>query len=191
MVVTHNKLAPSLLARAHKGQTHQGNDGWPYKSTRYPSGQYRWKRVRESRSRSRSRSRGRRMRSPRRSYPKRMVVRREPRVLHVTAFTKENTGDPDYEYTYRVRTTRKQQPAVIRAIKKCMKDHFCDVQVCHRKGHKVNEFAIYSTGPEEGLSQELKRLADMGFYSPFALKVRGGEFDWYRFKRVKEIPASC
>ena len=179
-MVTHNKLAPSLSARAHKGQTRRGNDGRAYKSTRYPSGQYRWKRVRLSRRRSRSWGR-------RRRFPQSSRVQ-EPRVLRVTAFTNEDTGDPKFAYTYKNPTKKTEQKKVIKSIKEAM-EGFNDLRVCPVKGGNVNKFDIYSTGPDESTSVTLRNLAQMGEFTPYTVRLtRGREFLWQSFKRVKEIP---
>jgi energy-coupling factor transporter ATP-binding protein EcfA2 len=85
-----------------------------------------------------------------------------------------NDTDVDNRYTYQRKSTKDDTPKVISAIERAM-EGFMNVVVKHVNG---NEYEIWTDGPDEFTSDEMRNLAQMGEYTDFTLQMAPG-FDFY------------
>ena len=76
--------------------------------------------------------------------------------------------------SYRRKAEKKDVPKVKKAILRAM-DGFVNVVVKHVKD---NEYELWTDGPDEHTSDELRNLAQMGEFTDFTVKMAPG-FDFY------------
>jgi hypothetical protein len=130
-----------------------------------------FKSSRKSRAKRSRKSRAKRSRKSRAKRSRKSVSKLTKKILY--AFTNDYDKNT-FIYTYAKKIPAKDASKVIKAIKKAMKG-FLNVIVKHIKD---NKYELSTTGPDQNTSNELKKLAQLGEYTKYTVKMAKGNNWW-------------